>query len=316
MVSSKRKKTIKRFINMIPQFPIFIPSKGRAEKYRRLTSRSLDEINVEYRIVIEPDEYDYYLRHIEKRKLLVMDMSYKEKYDCCDNKNDQIKTGAGAARNFIWDYSINEGFNYHWTMDDNIRTFRRLNKNKKIKVADGSMFRAMEDFCLRYKNISMAGPNYDGFVSSREKQFPFVANRRIYSCNLINNNAPFRWRGRYNEDTILSLDMLKAGWCTVLFNAFVQDKKTTQTIKGGNTDELYDGGGSGKEYSKTGTIEKSKMMITTHPDVSRIVWRHGRVHHHVDYSQFKTNKLIRKEGYIPNRIINEYGFKLRKLTNK
>ena len=42
---------------------------------------------------------------------------------------------------------------------------------------------------------------------------------RIYSCNLIRTDIPYRWRGRYNEDTILSLDILRGGHCTLLFNA-------------------------------------------------------------------------------------------------
>ena len=62
---------------------------------------------------------------------------------------------------------------------------------------------------------------------------PFTLNTRIYSCNLIKNSVRFRWRGRYNEDTDLSLRMLKAGLCTDLFNAFLQDKETTLTMRGG-----------------------------------------------------------------------------------
>ena len=90
---------------------------------------------------------------------------------------------------------------------------------------------------LRYKNVAMAGPQYKFFAPDRQKLPPFVRNTRIYSCNLIRNDLPFRWRGRHNEDTIKSLDVLKAGWCTILFNAFLQDKAPTLTIKGGNNTE-------------------------------------------------------------------------------
>ncbi len=60
-----------------------------------------------------------------------------------------------------------------------------------------------------------------------------------HSCLLILNELPQRWRGRYNEDTDLCLQVLSAGWCTVLVNAFLVAKTTTMTMKGGNTDELY-----------------------------------------------------------------------------
>tara|TARA_R110000803_G_scaffold116489_1_gene185094 strand:- start:279 stop:632 length:354 start_codon:yes stop_codon:yes gene_type:complete len=107
--------------------------------------------------------------------------------------------------------------------------------------------------------------------------------------------------------------MLKSKWCTVQFNAFLQEKMPTQVIKGGNTDELYqvdDKPKNGERYSKTGTVDKSKMMITTHPDISTIVHRFGRIHHHVNYGPFKKNKLIRKKSAEISPGTNNYGMGL------
>ena len=284
-----------------PTFPIFIPSYSRFDS--RYTAKYLDYMKVPYRLVVQPEQYNDYLREVkDRKKLLVLDMSYKQKYDYCDDYGLEKPSGSGPARNFIWDTAVAEGHQYHWIMDDNIKSFRRFNKNNRIKVSDGSFFRAMEDFAMRYTNLAMCGPNYYMFVAPRAKIAPIVFNTRIYSCNLIRNDVPFRWRGRYNEDTILSLDMLKAGWCTLLFNAFLQRKLTTKLVKGGNTDELY----------SQGTEEKSKMLVREHPDVSRVVWKYGRIHHHVDYNPFKNNKLIRKEGLQLKNQSNEYGFKLKK----
>ena len=266
-----------------PIYPLFIVSKGRADT--RYTAKYLDYMNVPYRIIIEPQEYKTYLKEVgDKNKLLPLDMSYKEKYELCDDLGLTKSTGPGPARNFAWDYSISEGYDYHWVMDDNISSFRRLHNNEKVKVSNGSMFAAMEEFALRYTNLAMCGPHYTFFAPATQKRPPFVMNTRIYSCNFIKNDIPFRWRGRYNEDTILSLDILTAGLCTTQFYAFLQEKITTQVVKGGNSAEFYD---------KEGTLEKSKMQIKVYPDVSRIVKRYGRVHHHVDYSSFRNNKLIR-----------------------
>jgi len=159
----------------------------------------------------------------------------------------------------------------------------------------------MEDFVLRYKNVGMAGPDYAMFALSGSAQPPFILNTRIYSCNLIRNDIPFRWRGRYNEDTILSLDMLKAGWCTVQFNAFLQRKITTQQIKGGNTEAFY---------AKEGTLPKSQMQVAMHPDVSKLAYKFGRIHHYVDYRPFKKNKLIRRTDIEWPEGVNDYGMKL------
>ena len=110
-----------------------------------------------------------------------------------------------------------------------LRSFRRYNKNEKVKVSSGTIFTAMEDFIERYENIAMGGPNYYMFQPSRQKTPPFILNTRIYSCNFIKNSTPFRWRGRYNEDTILSLDMLSARLCTIQFNAFLTRKNNNTT---------------------------------------------------------------------------------------
>ena len=60
----------------------------------------------------------------------------------------------------------------------------------------------------------------------------------------------YGWRGRYNEDTDLSLRALKDGWCTVLFNAFLIGKVTTMRMKGGNTDNVYTDGDNRLSFAK------------------------------------------------------------------
>ena len=121
-------------------------------------------------------------------------------------------------------------------------------------------------------------------------------------CLLIRNDIPYRWRARYNEDTDLSLRVLKDGWCTVQFNAFIQEKATTQTMKGGN-EEIY----------KNGTLDKSKMLAKLHPDVAEVVWKFNRWHHKVDYKPFKKNKLKKKKGLKIKKGINNYGMKVVKI---
>ncbi|MCW9550747.1 MULTISPECIES: GREB1-related protein [Klebsiella] len=253
---------------MNPNFPLYIVSKGRWES--RLTAKTLERLQVPYFIVIEEQEYAQYSAVIDKEKILVLDKRYQREYDTFDELGLTKSVGPGAARNFVWDHSIAGGYPWHWVMDDNIRAFYRLHKNKRLRVGDGTIFRCMEDFVLRYENVAMAGPNYYMFVPDRQKCPPFITNTRIYSCNLIRNDSPFRWRGRYNEDTDLSLRMLKAGWCTIQFNAFLQNKVATQKIKGGNTAEFY---------AQEGTYNKSRMQVEMHPDVSRMVFKFGRVHH-------------------------------------
>ena len=154
----------------------------------------------------------------------------------------------------------------------------------------------MEDFVDRYTNVALAGPHYRFFAPSTEKRPPFMLNRRVYSCILIKNDISYRWRGRYNEDTDLSLRILKDGWCTVLFYAFLQGKTATMTMKGGNTDELY---------QDDGRLKMTRSLQRQHPDVTQVKRRWGRWQHVVDYSRFKHNKLIRNPDIeIPDGINN------------
>jgi len=273
-------------------------------------------MGVWHRIIVEPEEKEAYDEAIEKAGInaetIVLDLDYKEQYEKCDDLGLTRSTGPGPARNFAWDISIAEGYDWHWVMDDNIRKFVRFNYNELTPCNSPGFWRAMEDFSGRYENVAMAGPNYTMFVPSRILHRPYTLNTRIYSCNLIRNDVPFRWRGRYNEDTILSLDMLKAGWCTIQFYAFLQMKLPTQTMKGGNTQEFYHAEGKlveGESYAVGGTDAKSEMLAEVHPDVAKVTWRFSRVHHIVDYKPFRGNILRKRKG-LTFRDKNEYGMSL------
>ena len=286
---------------MNPNFPLYIVSKGRAKT--RLTSKALERMGVPYHIVVEEQEFDEYAAVIDPSKVLVLDKRYQVEYPTLDDEGDALGKGpgAGAARNFVWDHSIAQGAKWHWVMDDNIRDFYRLNNNQKVRVYDGAFFLCLEDFVQRYKNVAMAGPSYELLTKRKHRHPPMIMNTRIYSCNLIRNDVPYRWRGRYNEDTDLSLRMLKDGWCTIQFTAFLQDKCATQTVRGGCDTEFY---------QKEGTMPKSKMLVEMHPDVTELVWKFHRWHHKVDYRPFQGNLLIRRDDIEIPSAANEYGMVL------
>ena len=89
-----------------------------------------DKVGIDYKLVVETSEYNNYLNEVkDKNKILQLDLSYKEKYDTCDEFGLERPTGSGPARNFIWDHAISIGSKRHWCIDDNIRGFRRMNKN-------------------------------------------------------------------------------------------------------------------------------------------------------------------------------------------
>jgi hypothetical protein len=289
------------------RFPIYIVSKGRWES--RLTSKALERMGVADKIVVEASERDKYAAVIDSDKILTLPQSYLDEYATFDTLGSSRSKGPGAARNFCWDHAIKSGASRHWVMDDNLDDFHRLNRNIKVPIRCSTGFRACEDFVDRFENVPIAGLNYYSFCKSTDAVPPYVLNTRIYSCLLISHECPFRWRGRYNEDTDLSLRVLKLGLVTIQFNAFLQGKVTTQRMTGGNTEEFY---------AHEGTLAKSQMIEDMHPDVAKVVWRFNRWHHHVDYRPFKKNKLKLRAGVTIPAGVDNYGMILTdpKLTRR
>jgi len=275
---------------MNPRYPIYIISKGRW--MRRQTSKTLEFMNVPYRIVVEPSEYENYAKVIDKSKILVLPSNFSE-----------LGQGSIPVRNWVWEHSIKEGFEYHWILDDNIESVERFNNNLKIKCDVGTPFYIIEDFVLRYVNIAIAGMNYGLFCPAYEARPAIKFNTRVYSCILIKNSINYRWRGRYNEDTDLSLRVLKDGLCTVLFNAFLIGKRATMTQGGGNTNTIYNTGDNRKEFAQSLTFQ--------HPDIVKTVWRFNRWHHQVNYKPFLKNKLIKKQDILIDNHVNNFGLILK-----
>lgn len=275
---------------MNPKYPIYIPSRGRWES--RLTAKALELINVPYYIVVEPSEYKNYAAVIDNAKILTL-------------PEDDMKLI--GSRCWIMEHSIKSGARRHWQLDDNISGFVRLNRNVKIPVASGTIFRASEDFVDRYKNIAYSGLNYRFFAKQRQEIPPFELNTRIYSCTLVNNSIPYRWRSIYNDDTDVCLCALKDGWCTVLFNAFLCNKAATMTVSGGNTEELY--------TIEDGRLKMAQALVALHPDVCSISQKFGRWQHHVNYLPFKRNKLIRNPNVTIKKGVDNYGMVLVDVAN-
>lgn len=274
---------------MNPKYPVYVPSKGRWDS--RLTVKALERAKVPYRVVIEQEEYDNYASVIDPSKILVLPFSNR---------------GLIASRCWIMEHSINEGHARHWQIDDNIRDFYRLTGNIKYRVDSGAIFQDAEDFVDRYTNVAYAGFQYEMFAPRKKKCPPFILNTRIYSCTLVNNTIPYRWRSVYNDDTDVSLMALKGGWCTVLFYAFLADKMATMTVKGGNTEQLYV-----LNNGTDGRLLMAQALQKLHPDATTIVRKWGRWQHKVDYSKFRGNRLIKKEGLTIDEGVNNYGMVLK-----
>ena len=271
------------------RYPVYVPSKGRAENCT--TPDVLESLGVPHHIVVEPDEVNVYEKRFGRDRLIVLP--------------DDLAPGLHTTRTWIKRYCIREtGAARHWQIDDNIRGFYRYNRNLKTPVADGTVLRCIEDFVDRYENVALAGPHYFMFVSRKSPSPPITLNTRVYSCTLVNNAIPHEWTLRYNDDTDISLRVLKDDWAIVLFSAFLQDKAHTMTFKGGLTEDYE---------SMDGRKEFAEMLRERHPEVVSVTRKFGRWHHHVDYGPFRGNRLKRRPGFDPTDlpVIDDRGMLLR-----
>jgi len=286
------KKFYNSDLDIKPKYPLYIISKGRWET--RLTSKSLEELNLDYKIVIEQSEYEKYSTVINPDKILIIPDEYFTK----------DVGGSIPARQFVWNHSLKEGHKKHWILDDNIRGFYRINNSAKYKLKTGIFFHIIEKYCDRFTNIGLSGMIEYKFAPSinQYRRKIFTENTRIFSCILVNTELLTeknieKWRGIYNEDADLSIRVLKAGLTTWLSNQFVINKMTTMSMKGGNTSGIYQGNGLSK---------KTDSLIKQHPDVVKRMFRFSKDHFYINYKTFKQNKYILKEDEIGENLINEY----------
>jgi len=281
---------------MNPEYAIYVISKGRWES--RLTSITLETMRVPYFICVEPNEYEKYINLIDKSKVIKLPENFSERGQ-----------GSIPVRNWVWDHSVENNEKRHWILDDNIQHVYFYGQNTRVKILCGQPFRLIEMFVDRYKNVALAGMNYDYLFPQQSYRPPVSFNTRIYSCILINNEIPYRWRGRYNEDTDLSIRALKDGWVTCLFNIFLCGKITTMIMRGGNTDTIYNQGDERREFAES--------LKRQHPDIVQVIRRYRRWHHHVDYTPFKNNTLKWKDGVREtiSKEINWHGLEKRSIDS-
>lgn len=278
---------------LLPKYPIYIPTKGRAEN--SLTARFLLEDQIPFFLVVEEAELEAYRERFggeELATILVLPESGR---------------GVSWARNWLKDHSVGLGAERHWQLDDNIRRIRRYFRGRRIPCAAGPALHITESFVDRYENVAVAGLNYAMFGYVAGKLKPFRLNVHVYSCTLVLNAIPFRWRLAYNEDTDLCLQVLAGGWCTVLMNLFLAEKMRTMTMGGGNTDD----DDSPVSYQGDGRLEMANALKRAWPGVVQTKRRFRRPQHVIrdNWMRFDT-PLKRKPGLEISAGVDEFGMKL------
>jgi len=243
-------------------FPIYIVSKGRYKT--ALTANYFKSCNIDFKIAVEPQEYEQYCKFIGAEYVLKLPFS-------------NLGLGSYPARNFCWEHAKSNGFKYYWCFDDNIRGFAKWINGKKKNYQNGiDAIRYVENFSLKNDN-DISGFEYRYFVAKPPKT-AFKLNTHVYSAMLIKTSLSFRWRLKYNEDIDLCLQVLHNKGTTSSCIYYMTNKTSTVAkMKGGNQDELY------KNNDKAKKIIKAKMIESVWPQYCKTVIRFNRPHHFIDW---------------------------------
>lgn len=249
------------------KYPIYVISKGRSDLTRH-TAAFLQEEGIDFKIAIEPHEQQLYGERFGFDKLIILPFR-------------DLGQGSIPARNFIWEDSINRGHKFHYCLDDNIAKVVKYQNGRRLRCSATPAFLELESLMQQFVNLAICGLNYQTFVRQWPVK-PMVINHHVYSFLLIRNELPFRWRGRYNEDTDLCIQALSRNWCTAYINTHLAYKAATMTCKGGNTDELYQDNGRLK------MARSLELAWAKYPGLVKTVWKFNRPQHSVKWKMFKT----------------------------
>tara|TARA_R100001594_G_scaffold150671_1_gene213372 strand:+ start:1231 stop:2001 length:771 start_codon:yes stop_codon:yes gene_type:complete len=198
------------------KYKVYIPSKGRANTCN--TPSLLSKNNIDFFLVVEPQDKEKYLSRFENKLVLVME------------ENDK---GIAYARRFCKKHSVSLGDDFHWQIDDDFKTFMKRVDNKNVKCDAIEVLFNIEDYISEYINIGMAGPKHSLFAWSAKQEVEL--NKQICGCGLFNNKTNANWCDGVVEDTDYSMQVLSLGYCSVLFNRLLFDTHTVGSNEGGNS---------------------------------------------------------------------------------
>lgn len=207
---------------MKTKYPIYIPSKGRADISS--TINIFDRYGIDYIVAVEPQEV--------------------EKYKMCENifvleENDK---GISYVRTSIKKHALSTGYKYHWQIDDNVERFEILLNGHRFMINPIGMFLAIEAFVDYCCNIGSASFIYNTFAYTVTNELGI--NRQSASCSLFNSEIPIFWNKDIAEDTDYAMQILThddGKWCTVNFNRYLIQKTASEVLPGGNTGVEYSG---------------------------------------------------------------------------
>lgn len=199
------------------KYHIYIPSKGRASHC--ITAMVLQKADLDFTIMVEPQDYKEYAKYYPAVNL------HKLK------KNDQ---GLPYSRNSILKLSRSKGEFGHWQMDDDIRKFMVRKNAKNVMVEPSTSICEVERIFDSYDGLGVIAHRYTSFAFAQTTDFTF--NNNPCSSILLRNDLDAKWNKGTVDDADFALQVLAAGWSTLIANRQLIDTVPHNQQKGGLTD--------------------------------------------------------------------------------
>jgi hypothetical protein len=229
------------------KYPIYIPSKGRADSQK--TVRLLEKHGIDnYYVVVEKSEYFAYCDNVEKEHVLRL-------------PGDNYGTSS-VARNFAIEHSRKKGFLKHWQIDDDVTRIIQHNKAKLVTEDIKFVLSEVEKISDAYPTVSITGMHMMNFLGGVTK--PVTINTMVSGAALVTNTA-LRFRGTMYVDRDFVLQSFKRGYITVKCNDFAFAYVKTLVQKGGYYDTYSD---------DEKRLKSIKEFLSYHPEVDPTVERH------------------------------------------
>lgn len=248
-------------------YPIFVPSKGRADCATVL--KVLEASRLNYMLFVEPQD----------------EAAYRAAYPTADMMvlpgNDQ---GITYVRQFMLAYARSQGLTWYWQIDDNIEGFKEHNKPATARAA----LSFAEGVAAQYEHVALVGLDYQQYAFRSEVDFS--ANRFAYCCVLTNTATGLDYMQGVDtkEDTAFVLQHLTASWGTLLIHRYSMIKPTLGDSAGKR-------GGLVEVYKARRNEDAARRVHEAFPMFTTLIPKRNGIDVKILWNEFKTPLRINLE---------------------
>lgn len=203
-----------------PIYPIYIPTKGRADI--ATTPKVLTDAGIPFILAVEKADVQSYKAKYPKAEILVLPES------------DQ---GIAYARNICKADAKKRGVAYHWQIDDDIRKIAYSLNAKETTLPFGQGLAIAEAFTKHFDKIGGICLRHLAF--SRTEKHDVGLNKIVYTVQLLATEPDIWFRDKTIEDIDNTMQLLTAGYSTLVLNRLVFSAPSTGVEKGGNTETIH-----------------------------------------------------------------------------